>query len=155
MNNPTVSASETLCSGDDLLTTEDPAPVWMREGYVYRPTEINEEALNLASEYWDRGEELPPRLRKALLTPVPVRRSPQRPRQVGRTDTRSRAPRRSPRRGATKTSRDGPGDADGGDPDSDDPDLDPVERRVRQLVSQAPPLCLAQRQLLARILGGA
>lgn len=60
------------------------------------------------------------------------------------TDTRSRAPRRSPRRGGAKTAQD-PGD---GDPD-------PVARRIADLVDAAPEFSEAQRQRLAQLLGGA
>jgi hypothetical protein len=56
--------------------------------------------------------------------------------------------RRSPRRGVVKTAQD-PGD---GDPD---PDHDPVGEAIGRLLDSAPPFSVGQRQLLARILGGA
>jgi hypothetical protein len=36
----------------------------------------------------------------------------------------------------------------------EDDDLDPVERRVRELVDQAPPFSPGQKALLGRIFGG-
>lgn len=82
-----------------------------------------------------------------------LRQGSSRAKQPRRPQATPRTPRRSPRRRTARTAQD-PGDGEASDPDSD-PDLDPVERRVRQLVGQAPPLSAGQRQLLGRILSGA
>ena len=74
------------------------------------------------------------------------------PRPVRPVSTGSRAPRR-PRGSASSTtsSADPPGD-DGGDPDSDH---DPAGEAIERLLDAAPPFSVGQRQLLARVLGGA
>jgi hypothetical protein len=148
MNDPTVPATETPWSDDDLST--------IAEAYGFSLGELKEayesclkvaggdtEAAGSFAAVFMYGASMEARRLRKRQGRQPLKR-----RIAPRTGTRSRAPRRSPRRGTVKTAQD-PGD---GDPD---PDHDPVGEAIGRLLDSAPPFSVGQRDLLARILGGA
>jgi len=135
-------------AGDDTELTVDLATVPVLQSIAAeeagRPAEEHDPA------YWQRRfsdayrRQAEDHAAAATLT----RPAPPRP---GRAATRPRTPRKSPRRGGTKTTQD-PGD-DGGDPD---PVVDLVQRRVDELTDPASwPMSGALRARLGQLLGGA
>jgi hypothetical protein len=85
----------------------------------------------------------------AKRTRPPAKTPPRKP----TTGTRARGARREHQTRTAKTS----GSQDPGDPDPDpDPDeLDPIQRRVDELLAVAPPFSPGQARLLTQLLGGA
>jgi chromosome segregation ATPase len=80
-----------------------------------------------------------------------VRTSQNAPRQT-RTSTRPKGAREHQARGAKTSGGQSPGKD--GDPDPDLDELDPVQRRIRELVHQAPSFSPGQAARLAQLLGG-
>jgi hypothetical protein len=163
MNHSTVSATETPCPDDDFATIAEACGFSLGEfeeacadclkvaggdtevasgllTIVYAEILTNPELADEVAKYRAEPVDYSPYSSKALRRQQVTR--PPTPRPA----TRSRVPRHSLRRGTVKTAQD-PGDPD--------PDHDPVGVAIERLLDSAPPFSVGQRQLLARILGGA